>query len=427
MSAPASVPILRLPAELLSSIFVDVVDPFHVDWLDIINARGHLVSVCARWRTVAASTPALWSRIYIAPAFLPSFISTSLGKTANADLFVQINPHVFRTIEQRGARRALKFLLPEEFLKQTVSLLRAEFHRVRSLEVFDGYMSQMLGVMEMVSTFQAQRLSSLRLSASDTYSNCDGVPSLPTGIRPTRLSVRRVEPLWKAPELYSEVTTLSLARLSWLRWADLQPILRSNLVLRELRLSNVQCSIPVSPAKVTLPNLTIFKLRYETKADRRFVGFIDMPSLQSFELLVSGSGTLDGVSQDMPNVLRSAVDVFVEVERYISDDLTEIVALCTSAHMINLRECRPLPYRALLRLRSYPNFSLPLLKVIKISDSLTKDDALALLALPFGGDLAVNEWVLGDWVCREWRMVDGKLTRKVIEGDSGRAGFLVRN
>ncbi|KAJ7025249.1 hypothetical protein C8F04DRAFT_1191603 [Mycena alexandri] len=386
MSTPApspSAPILRLPTEILALIFVDVVDPSNAQWLDIITARRNLIYVCARFRAVAESTPILWSRIYVAPAFIPYFISEAIKKTANADLFVDINPHGFRTIDDGGVRRTLKFLPFPEFLAHSVSLLRAEFYRVRSLQVCDGYRSQLFAVMEMVSSFQAQRLSSLRLSASDTYSS--GAPPLPAGIRPMRLSVRRVEPLWDTPELYSQVTTISLARLSWLRWSDLQPILHFNSALRELRLSNVQCSTPLEPESVILPNVTAFKLRYETKADRRFVGFIKMPSLQSFELVVGGSGTLEGVALEMPNVLRTAAEVLVEVAQYTTNDLTALVALCTAA---------------------------------QISDSLTSERAAVLLAPPFGGNLLVNEWVLRDWVCRQWKMVNGEITAKVIEGDS---------
>ncbi|KAJ7036746.1 hypothetical protein C8F04DRAFT_1181092 [Mycena alexandri] len=424
-SYPAeSAPVLRLPTEILSSILVDVVDPSEADWLGLINARKKVVCVCSRWRAVAASTPILWTRIYVAPAFVPYFITESIRKTSGADIFLVINPHVFRTIEDSGAHRTLRFLLFPQFLELLVEPFRAEFHRVRSLEVFDGYRSQMFAVMERITTFRAERLSSLRLSASDTYSN--GSPPLPLGIRPKQLSVRRVEPLWNTPELYREVTTLSLARLSWLSWSELQPVLQSNAALRELRLSNVRCSTPIAPECATLPEVTIFKLRYETEADRRFVGFIKMPSLESFELVVTGTGTLYRVALDMPNVLRTAASVLVDVDKYITDDLTALVALCTSARIIDLRECRPPPYRALLRLQTIPNFSLPLLRVLKISGSLTKEDAAALLAIPFGGELAVNEWVLGDWVCRQWRMVGGEVTAKVIEGDSGRAGLLCK-
>ncbi|KAJ7020407.1 hypothetical protein C8F04DRAFT_1196682 [Mycena alexandri] len=421
---PNSVAALRLPTEILAAIFLDVVDPNEADWLEVINARRRIIYVCTRWRAVASSTPALWSKIYVAPTFLPSFIGECLSKTSSAAIVLKVSPHVIRTIEDSGVRRTLKFLPFQDFLDRTVELLRPHFPRVRSLEVGDGYKSHIFEVMERLATFSVGCLSSLRLSASDTYSM--GSPPLPLGIQPTGLSVRRVEPLWNTPELYGAVTTLSLARLSWLRWPDLQLVLQSCSSLQELRLSNVQCSTPLDAGRAILRNVAAFKLRYETKADRRFVGFIEMPSLQLFELVACGSGTLDGVARDMPNVLRTAANVLVETDQYNVDELTDLVALCTSAHTINLRECRPLPYKALLGLRLIPGFSLPLLRVLKISDSLTSDDAAALLAVPFGGDLVVNEWVLGDWICVQWRLVDGQISSAVVEGDSGKAGFLVR-
>ncbi|KAJ7039420.1 hypothetical protein C8F04DRAFT_1178959 [Mycena alexandri] len=428
MVDPSSTPLLgdpkiptvvaRVPPETLALIFLNVVDPRTAHWLDVINHRGNILYVCRRWRDVASSLSVLWSTIYVARPILPSFLQEVLWKTGpSTNLFVDINPLGFRTIRDRGVLRNLKLLLFAEFLKLLVGLLRGVFHRVRSLAVFDGHRSEMFEVMDLVGGFSATSLSSLRVYASRDSEG--SAPNLPAGLHLTELTLATMSPLWACPALYAGLTKLTLCEFRALEWPELRKALHNNTTLVELHMKNVCCIGWTHGLNASTPNVTRFTLEYREDSDKRFLGSILMPALRDLNVDVDANASLLYVADDMQNILRSVKNIWLDARTYVEEDLADVIATCTSAEILNLRFCRPYPYDALRILSGMPGISWPHLRLLKISGSMTEEEALVLLRSPFPVGLVVSEWVMDDSMeFKEWTL-DGKELRVRTVKDTG--------
>ncbi|KAJ7020673.1 hypothetical protein C8F04DRAFT_1196422 [Mycena alexandri] len=407
----------QLPAEILSAIFVKVVQPEVADWLDVINRRRVVVFVCRHWRAVAAGLAILWTRIHIAPPVLPYFLQECIRKAGpSADVFVDLNPHPFRTIYDNGSLRDVKSLSSEDFMTRSVELLRAIFPRVRSLAVNDGHHSEMYAVMGLLAGFRADGLESLRVAASQYSTAVD--PPMPAGMHLKDLTLKGVRSLWTSPALYAGLTKLTLDDLRELEWLELWAVLDGNNALLELHLWDVSCVGWSNANRATVPNVSLFAVKYRTNADKSFLASVVLPELIHLDVELEGHAAILGVAEDMGALLGSAQNIRLAGWGFREDELGSVVAVCTNARVLNLRRCRPFPAPALLRLAAAPHFSLPKLKLLKVSGDLNEEGALKLVSSPFPSGLVISEWVVSadrDSEFKEWELVEGKLRMRSVE------------
>ncbi|KAJ7028041.1 hypothetical protein C8F04DRAFT_1292078 [Mycena alexandri] len=411
---PQPAPALNLPVEILSVVFVEVVEPRSADWLDIINRRRNLLYVCRDWRAVAAGLPLLWSRLYFALSVLPDFLRECLRKAGQtADLFVEINPHPFQVIYDNGPLRELKIPSFEDFLTKSVELLRGVFPHVRSLTISDGQNSQLYAVMGLVNQFQAGRLSSLRVTASSYSVGTE--PVMPPGMRLTHLSLGSLSPMWTSPTLYDCLASLTLHDFHGLNWHHLRGVLHGNRTLSQLQMSEVYCNNYSRTSGVAvMPNVSFLSLSYRRRGDenRRFLAAIVLPTLHRLDVELEGDPAVLDVPHDMGSFFRSATNIWLDAWGFRGNELAVVVALCMNARVLDLRECRPSVFTALQSLAAVPSFSLPRLELLKITGPLSTEEASQLVQSPFPEDLVVSEWVLGNSgpsEVKNWSFVDGEL------------------
>ncbi|KAJ7754891.1 hypothetical protein B0H16DRAFT_1722594 [Mycena metata] len=409
--------VYRLPGEVLSIVLIEVVDPETSDWLEVINRRRAIVSVCRQWRHVADGLAVLWSRIYFAPPVLPYFLRSCLRRAGpTADLIIKINPYPFEAVYENGTLRNVKPLLDPDFMAQSVELLREVFPRVRSLELSDGHHSQLFAILDLIAEFHAVRLTSLRVEAS-AYSR--GVePATPVGMTLKKLALGRISPFWTSNGLYRHLSELELHDLHGLRWSDLRGILHGNTTLLELRLSDVYCVGDDMEHHALLPRVVCLTLEYHLRSDesKAFLGSIFLPRLQRLDLELDGNTATLDVARDARRFLGTARDIWLDVVGFRPRELADIVSLCTSARVLNLRRCRPLPFDELSYLAGVPGFSLPALQLLKIAGDLTKEDVSVLLGEPFPSGLIVSEWSMGvEFDFKRWSLDDGQIRMEVVE------------
>ncbi|KAJ7017933.1 hypothetical protein C8F04DRAFT_1199714 [Mycena alexandri] len=406
-----------LAAEILSAIFVEVVQPEVADWLDLINRRRVVVSVCRHWSAVAAGLAILWSRIHLSPPVLPYFLQECIRKAGpTADLFVDVNPHSFRTIYDNGTLRDVKFVSSEDFMTQSVELLRAIFPRVRSLAVNDGHHSELYTVMGILAGFRADGLESLWVAASQYSSVVD--PAMPAGMHLKDLTLKSVHPLWTSGALYAGLTKLTLENLLDVEWLKLRAVLHGNDTLSDLHFWDVSCVGWSNANRATLPNLSLFAVRYRSNADKSFLASFVLPKLDQLDVELEGHSAILGVVDDMGALLGSAKNVWLDGWGFRGGELASVIAACTNTRVLNLRRCRPLPSPALLRLAATPHFSLPKLKLLKLSGDLKEEEALRLVSSPFPLGLVISEWVMGadrNSGFKEWELIEGNLRMRLVE------------
>ncbi|KAF8606169.1 hypothetical protein BDV93DRAFT_521020 [Ceratobasidium sp. AG-I] len=143
-------PINRLPAEILSRIFVTLVQAsrFALSVLDTsydeTDYSIRLSSICVRWRQVAISTPTLWSSIELlrsSDAFHdPQYLNMFYERSADAPLSVRLGKFC-REYDRKAVNKQLAFLLSSyatrlysftiaysrpRFAKKALSILLAE-------------------------------------------------------------------------------------------------------------------------------------------------------------------------------------------------------------------------------------------------------------------------------------------------------------
>ncbi|KAJ7018246.1 hypothetical protein C8F04DRAFT_1199183 [Mycena alexandri] len=342
---PQPAPALNLPVEILSVVFVEVVEPRSADWLDIINRRRNLLYVCRDWRAVAAGLPLLWSRLYFALSVLPDFLRECLRKAGQtADLFVEINPHPFQVIYDNGPLRELKIPSFEDFLTKSVELLRGVFPHTDKTPSLrgDGAGEPVPGGTPVLSPSYGQQL--LR-----GYGTSDA-PCL--------------SPMWTSPTLYDCLASLTLHDFHGLNWHHLRGVLHGNRTLS-------QFADVGSLLQQLFPNI------WRRGHAERDPAVLDVP-------------------HDMGSFFRSATNIWLDAWGFRGNELAVVVALCMNARVLDLRECRPSVFTALQSLAAVPSFSLPRLELLKITGPLSTEEASQLVQSPFPEDLVVSEWVLGN-------------------------------
>src|SRR5882672_9516402 len=91
-------PIRRLPPEVLSEIFLHYNDENNISDLQLNTAPLLLGGVCSRWRTIALSTPRLWTSfaLTIQPKYLKSDVmlaKTWLARAGTCPLTIRLASH----------------------------------------------------------------------------------------------------------------------------------------------------------------------------------------------------------------------------------------------------------------------------------------------------------------------------------------------
>jgi len=124
----------RLPLEIMSEIFIlctplMMPKPEDVDFRHGISVPLNLSSVCRLWRSLAQSTPAVWTsfRIYIPSRDFPQRIQQAkqwLSRSGQLPLSIQIYPHPSVSLD-----------LSDPLVAELINIVNSYSHRWESLEV----------------------------------------------------------------------------------------------------------------------------------------------------------------------------------------------------------------------------------------------------------------------------------------------------
>ncbi|KAJ7024237.1 hypothetical protein C8F04DRAFT_1192655 [Mycena alexandri] len=251
----------------------------------------------------------------------------------------------------------------EDFMTRSVELLRAIFPRVRSLAVNNGHHSELYTVMGILAGFRADGLESLWVAASQYPSVVD--PAMPAGMHLKDLTLKSVHPLWTSGTLYAGLTKLTLENLLDVEWLKLRAVLHGNDTLADLHFWDVSCVEWSNANKATLPNLSLFAVRY-----RSFLVSFVLPKLDQLDVELEGHSAILGVVDDMGALLGSAKNVWLDGWGFRGGELA------------------------------------------------SEEEALKLVSSPFPLGLVISEWVMGadrNSGFKEWELVKGNLRMRLVE------------
>ncbi|KAI5893236.1 uncharacterized protein SCHCODRAFT_02621216 [Schizophyllum commune H4-8] len=295
------IPIAQLPDETLADIFLWVARSFPLD-SPAFRDWTSLMLVCRRWRSVAVSSSALWSRVYIGHD-VPSF--SSLLRIDRCKMHpLTVNMNVDATYFQTDAR----------ILRSALSVIGPHFDNVETLEAKATHMS-IRKLVYMLAEKKRRNLRHLSLALADTH--------------------YWEEPEWfdlhpdTAANLFSHLTSISLSNvgLGWdhfhnltrihimytvvlhvhyLKFPTLEALLRRSPALSDLLLWDCFLidDIHASSAPIRLPCLSRCSLRSHPAHCAFLLSAMQIPPATT--IAVSTHGEVAHVGEVMPllDVLR---------------------------------------------------------------------------------------------------------------------------
>ncbi|KAJ7430189.1 hypothetical protein B0H11DRAFT_1943542 [Mycena galericulata] len=246
--------IAKLPIELLSEIFTSIV-PKPRDWRNFRHVRKILSSVDRHWRSVAHSTPGLWTLFPINPATLFAFVaSSSLERTKSFPLSISL-----LLAHWNEGRQTAKDVLSDIF-----PFLIAHFVRIQRLAIdcqlsdWDSIAAQL-----QLETSNTEGLRGLSVSFNLRYGLLSDMVYNPIFPAPFYNSSRLLElNLEKAPTCWVDTRAFAflvrlrlvdLGRYTQIFWSDFAKTLEATTCLEILELSNVECAHTDTSQRVILP------------------------------------------------------------------------------------------------------------------------------------------------------------------------------
>ncbi|KAF6755333.1 hypothetical protein DFP72DRAFT_896498 [Ephemerocybe angulata] len=118
--AETQVPISALPPEILSQIFIDCLDPHKPAAMVSTSAPLLLTQICSPWRTIAHTTPFLWTRTHLFLAyFRPGSMDTATSEN-EAEIQAQEDearlPHIKSWFSRTGPDLPLHLSISDELI-----------------------------------------------------------------------------------------------------------------------------------------------------------------------------------------------------------------------------------------------------------------------------------------------------------------------
>ncbi|KAL1755081.1 hypothetical protein FB107DRAFT_214315, partial [Schizophyllum commune] len=286
------IPIAQLPDETLADIFLWVAhslpldSPAFRDWTS-------LMLVCRRWRSVAVSSPALWSRVYIGHD-IPSF--SSLLRIDRCKMHpLTVNMNVDANYTQTDA----------SILRSALSIVGPHFHNVETLEARATHMT-IRKLVYMLAEKKRRNLRHLSLALADTH--------------------YWEEPEWfdlhpdTAANLFSHLTSISLSNVGLdldyfhnltrihivytaalhvhlLKFPTLEALLRRSPALNDLVLWDCFFvdDIHASSAPIILPCLSRCSLRAHPAHCAFLLSAVQIPPMTTVAVFVPGEWRVDEV------------------------------------------------------------------------------------------------------------------------------------
>ncbi|KAJ7844552.1 hypothetical protein B0H13DRAFT_1908812 [Mycena leptocephala] len=403
----------RIPPEIWSSIFFLSVDPTRKDWVAVVNARRVIQLVSRPWRNIACGFPLLWSNIRIKRFMSPAFVKNCLLRAGQtADLFVEIDGENHTTIAGSD-NLSVRSVPLGEFCRVVLEPLGPVFNRVTKLSlegVEDDDVRKLMGTM---SEWDGRKLHTLELLAANPRARQVTPVSVPKGSTLANMTLDGVVPWWNTNDVSSRfLTKLVLAYMDDdldLQWTRLREALEACVALEDLCLVDVACIDWEDEPAVVLPNVTRFQMAYSDDQYCAYARNIAAPALRSLHLFARSYGSLKDLQPIVPVMLASAKEVLLSTQVYASGDV-DVVFLCSSATLINIRGCPESATYDLLKRARESRFLPPSMQRLEMGVFVEEEFIVQLLE-----GLGDNLTIVGprsradDQGRVEWRLRDGAL------------------
>ncbi|KAJ7454062.1 hypothetical protein B0H11DRAFT_2070172 [Mycena galericulata] len=266
-------PVLTLPNEIVSEIFIHFLPPYP-KCPPIIGLRSpRLLSlICRKWREIAFSTPALWRAVGLSLRKKERFVQQlrlleqSLGRSGSSPLSIKLQ---YRASD--GSPSSVLDL--DQFLQTIVSHSSHCEHLYIPVELLPSLRSPapVLRSLILGGTFGVE-VQELQLPSS--------VPTFFSGPLLHKVTLRLYTPAFYPVLPWSQLTVLFV---HWISTGDCARVLRQaiNLVYCQLWIFHVEAE---ELSDITLLQLETLRLRMSLGSETRFMNALTLPALRSLQL-----------------------------------------------------------------------------------------------------------------------------------------------
>lgn len=285
------VPIMALPEDVLSHIFLDYASKYHGN-KNFISSIRRVTHVCSFWRVVALRTPCLYTLNFACPEAVPTLLEHTLSllrlrwKSKNQELQPGVLAAFSAALATRERIAEINIDAPRLFMESILSSATGSFPNLKTLTLYQKF-EDVPSRVDVLSRLEAPTLNMLYLA----YFDLDwSIPILRASTL-TRLTIHGTSTIVVPPLRDVVDTLLQLAALRYLYWKSSLP---------EVSLSDLVSGVDLSC--VQLPALETVYIRGTTAACLTLLRVLRVPEIRDFNV----DESLERLASDIPASADSA-------------------------------------------------------------------------------------------------------------------------
>ncbi|KAK6992747.1 hypothetical protein R3P38DRAFT_2801881 [Favolaschia claudopus] len=328
-----------LPTEVFQAILLEVVD--HRDpnenWVEIVDQRLTLCSVCRYWREVASGYTELWTAITVqrfTNHHLLCYCLEHCGDQRDMTITIDLGP--WNATLKNKSMKSVKSAPLERFLKIIDEVLMPFANRIASITVKNETEQEIKMVTDLMAQYSWPRLRKLALRPSWNDGSLRRAFALPQHHRISHFHLRVASPRQFPLSVFASLHELTLQESHNGDWKAFDNIMRASVEIRCLRLDKVETTIPHPSRSVKMAD-TLHTLRfcYENPRQAGLLQGVDVGPLERLTVQAYGSSDLRQAIFNNPSMFAHSRDISISQR---NDDTRKgsfaaLLAMCDVVHL----------------------------------------------------------------------------------------------
>ncbi|KAK7050395.1 hypothetical protein R3P38DRAFT_2763625 [Favolaschia claudopus] len=327
-----------LPTEVFQAILLEVVD--HRDpnenWVEIVDQRLTLSSVCRYWREVASGYTELWTAITVqrfTNHHLLCYCLEHCGDQRDMTITIDLGP--WNATLKNKSMKSVKSAPLERFLKMIDEVLMPFANRIESITVKNETEQEIKMVTDLMAQYSWPRLRKLALRPSWNDGSLRRAFALPQHHRISHFHLRVASPRQFPLSVFASLHELTLQESHNGDWKAFDNIMRASVEIRCLRLDKVETTIPHPSRSVKMADtLHTLHFCYENPRQAGLLQGVDVGPLERLTVQAHGSSDLRQAISNNPSMFAHSRDISISQR---NDDtrkgsLAALLAMCDVVH-----------------------------------------------------------------------------------------------
>ncbi|KAK6992590.1 hypothetical protein R3P38DRAFT_3225225 [Favolaschia claudopus] len=328
-----------LPTEVFQAILLEVVD--HRDpnesWVEIVDQRLTLCSVCRYWREVASGYTELWTAITVqrfTNHHLLCYCLEHCGDQRDMTITIDLGP--WNATLKNKSMKSVKSAPLERFLKMIDEVLMPFANRIASITVKNETEQEIKMVTDLMAQYSWPRLRKLALRPSWNDGSLRRAFALPQHHRISHFRLRVASPRQFPLSVFASLHELTLQESHNGDWKAFDNIMRASVEIRCLRLDKVETTIPHPSRSVKMADtLHTLHFCYENPRQAGLLQGVDVGPLERLTVQAYGSSDLRQAIFNNPSMFAHSRDISISQR---NDDTRKgsfaaLLAMCDVVHL----------------------------------------------------------------------------------------------